>query len=217
MQTGSTKIGVAAVLAALAVAVGAGQASADAAGPAVYRNGYLPLGNPNASVVVAVTEDFACPACKEFESLSGSTLAKIVGDGRVAVRYRPIALIDRNWAAVTHTDYSARSANAAACVAQADPAKFLAFHNALFAAQPAEGTPGPSDAQLVNTAAQTGSTSPDTAVCILTERYKPYVEATTNTALNQIQGTPTVTVNGTPVDDPVPTNILAAIAKAEGH
>jgi protein-disulfide isomerase len=222
MKTGSTRgpgVGLAALGVTLSTALGLalGTGPASAAEPSAYHNGFLRLGNPNARVVVSITEDFACPACRAFETTSGPTLATLINDGKVAVEYRTIALIDRNWAAVTHTDYSARSATAAACVGQADPAKFLAFHHALFAAQPPEGSAGPTNAALADTATATGSTAPDVSACILTQRYRPYVDSTTDVALGQILGTPTIRVNGAQVDDPTPANILAAIERAEGH
>jgi protein-disulfide isomerase len=193
----------------------AATAAAAVAGPAAYHNGYLRLGNPNGKVVIQITEDFACPACGSFEAASGPTIAKLIGDGAVAVEYRPIALIDRNYSG--QTTYSARSAGAAACVADADVTKWLAFHTALFHAQPSEGTAGPTDQQLAQSAQQAGVTAPSAAGCITSGQYLQFANATTDTALTQIQGTPTILVNGTQLSDFTPDGILAAVAKAQAR
>jgi len=192
--------------------------AAAAAGPSVYHNGYLRLGNPNAKVVVSITEDFQCPICSEFEKATNPTIVKLIGEGKVGFDYRPIALLDQKYQGMT--TYSARSGAAAACVAESDIDKWMAFHSALFAQQPAEGSPGPTDDQLAATAKQVGITDPGVAQCITSEKYTQFVTGTTNTALKEIQGTPTIKVNGAQITDAVtgivsPADLLAAINKAQ--
>jgi protein-disulfide isomerase len=189
--------------------------AAQAAHPAAYQDGFLRLGNPNAKVVVRITEDFQCPICGQFEAAAGPTVTKLISDDKAAVEYRPIALIDRNWNG--QTTYSARSAAAAACVADTDLPKWQAFHAALFAAQPAEGSAGPSDDQLLQTAGHAGAAGPGLAQCVSSQKYLPFVNTTTDTALKQIKGTPTILVNGTQLTDFNPDSLLAAVAKAQAQ
>ena len=103
-------------------------------------------------VKIDVYEDFMCPVCAEFERTTGPVINQLVGAGKVTVVYHPIAILDRH----SSTQYSTRSAAVAA--AAADGHKFLEFHNALFARQPAENTPGLSDDQLLTIGRSVGLT-----------------------------------------------------------
>jgi protein-disulfide isomerase len=188
--------------------------AANAAGPAIYHDGYLHLGNPNAKVKLSITEDFACSACKAFEAGSGAYVGQLIAAGKVDAAYRPIALIDTNFQGVT--DYSARSAGAAACVAEGDVSKWYAFHTLLFDNQPAEGAPGGlPDSQLAQYAKQAGVDSPGVAQCITSDKYKQYVENINNQALKEIRATPTIKINGVQYAWSDPAGFQAAITKAE--
>ena len=72
-------------------------------------DGAIRFGNPYATTVISVVEDFQCPACKNFESISGSTLQQLADAGNVAVDYRPISILDRF---SNGTMYSTRAASA---------------------------------------------------------------------------------------------------------
>lgn len=226
-RTVAIQVGVGLVIVALIAAIGVSIAikkhnqnvanqkqAAAAAGPAIYQDGYLHLGNPNAKVKLSITEDFGCTACRAFEAGSGAYLGQLIAAGKVDAAYRPIALIDTNFQGAT--DYSARAAGAAACVAEGDVSKWYAFHTLLFDNQPEEGTPGGlSDAQLAQYAAQAGVTSPDVASCITSEKYKQFAEKTNTEALKEITATPTIKLNGAPYGWKDPADFQAAITKAE--
>ncbi len=199
-------------------AVNAAQAAA-AAGPSVLHDGYLRIGDPNAKVVVSVTEDFACPVCKEFETTSGQALVDFAAGHDVAVEYRTIALIDARFS--DSTDYSARSANASALIAENDLSKWEAWHRLMFERQPSqEGGPGLSNDELVATAAQAGISAPHVTEGINSFEYKGFVKATTDKALSQIGGTPNIRVNGREIQPPsgqvlvTPEQLTAAVARA---
>ncbi|MEU6565043.1 DsbA family protein [Nocardia nova] len=199
-------------------AVNATQAAA-AAGPSSMHDGYLRIGDPNAKVVVSVTEDFACPVCKAFETTSGRALNDLATRKGVAVEYRTIALIDRNFR--DSTDYSARAANASALIADNDLPKWTAWHATMFEHQPGpEGGPGLSDEELVATAQQAGISSPQVAEGIKSFKYKGFVKATTDTALAHGGATPTITVNGEQVQPRpqqvvTPDQLNAAVDRAQ--
>ncbi|WP_209205252.1 thioredoxin domain-containing protein [Rhodococcus sp. 1R11] len=175
-------------------------------------NGAIRFGNPDATTVVSVVEDFQCPACKAFESVSGSTLQQLADAGNVAVDYRPISILDRF---SNGTMYSTRAASASICVAENDRDSWMNWHNSMFAEQPAENGNGLPDDKLVEIATAAGADSPATASCITDGSYTDWVTSQTQTVIGEgINGTPSVRVNGTDVATPTPENILAAAAAA---
>lgn len=215
------QVAVAVVLIALIAVIGFNIASKNsddttavpAATPsAVTDDGAIRIGDADAAVVVTAVEDFQCPACKQFEAISGDTLSELVADGTVAVDYKPIAILDR----MSSTNYSTRAANASVCVADADISLWPAWHKAMFEQQPAEGGAGLTDDELVSLAAAAGVDSPDVASCITGGTYTDYVTDQTQKVLaDGVTGTPTVSVNGTVVSNPTPDGLRAAITAAQ--
>jgi protein-disulfide isomerase len=191
--------------------------SADAAVPANTAAGtdgtaFL-IGNPEAPTTVDVYEDYLCPACGQFEATTGDTLATMAENGIVQIRYRPIAILDR----LSADDYSTRSLNAAAVVADAaGPEAFRRFSEALFAEQPAENGPGLTDERLIELAAEAGATGDQVADDIRELRFEDWTKEVTDAASRAgISGTPTVLVDGEPVRDWSPEGLTAAIQAAQ--
>jgi protein-disulfide isomerase len=139
--------------------------------------------------VVDVFVDFQCPVCKSFEEQFGPQLEKAAEDGKITLAYHPIAILDRF---SQGTEYSSRSANAAVCVAESAPDKYLEFAQTLFDNQPPENTPGLDNAQLAEYAKQVGADK--AASCITDETYKKFGVA--QAKKHEVQGTPTVDING---------------------
>ena len=108
-------------------------------------------------VVVDMYEDFQCPICRQFESTDGATLKAWQQQGIVQLVYHPVAFLDQ----ASSTDYSTRSLMAAASVQDSSPTAFQAFHDLLYANQPAEGSAGLPDSQLADLAAQAGGHAGD--------------------------------------------------------
>lgn len=167
-------------------------------------------------VHVVLYEDFQCPACKTFEGSSGSYLDQQVSVGAIDVEYRPIAVLD----GLSSTDYSTRSANAAACVFEdSAAATFVDFHNALYANQPPEGGAGLSDDELTQIA-QTSGASDDVAPCISNGTFEDWsARATEAASKDGVFQTPTVRVNGEDVSGasggtPGMEDLMAAITQA---
>jgi len=160
-------------------------------------------------VRIQVYEDFMCPFCRTFEEQSGSTLSSLVDQGRVTVVYNTVAYLDR----ASTTQYSTRSASAAACAA--DGGKFLEYHNTLFAQQPAEGTAGLSDDQLISIGTGLGLPAGSFGQCVTSGKYKPWVNSITDAAsADRITGTPTIVVDGKVLPNPTPQTITAAVDAA---
>jgi protein-disulfide isomerase len=192
--------------------------SADAAVPAgTTEDGTaVPVGDSGAPVVVDVYEDFQCPACAQLESIAGPTFAQLVDDGRIVLRYRPIAFLDQ----ASTTDYSTRALNAAGVVLDAaGPDAFLSFHDALFAEQPPEGGAGLSDDRLAELAAEAGADGSAVEQDIRELRFEDWTAQVTDAASRAgVTGTPTVLVDGERLDPAQlsPEGIEAAVTAAAG-
>jgi protein-disulfide isomerase len=167
----------------------------------------------NGPVVVDVYEDYLCPACERFEQRYGNEMTQALNDGKITVRYHQIAILD------SRTDppgYSTRAANAALCSVPAGI--FPAYHKELFAQQPAEGSAGLSNDQLVAIGTGLGAQG-DFASCVTSGRNAAAVAAETEAAAsnpalqsNGSFGTPTVAIGGTKIDISDPNWLQDAIS-----
>lgn len=178
----------------------------DVAAPAgAGPSGAIVVGDPDAAKVVEVYVDYQCPYCQRWESEIGTALMERAlqpGSG-LAVRQYNMAFLGEANRSLDPPGASARAASAAACVLDGGgPEAFAAFNAAIFAA------PGGADAatrfdvaSLVALAGGQGA-SDGTLACIEEERYVPFVAATTQAAFARgVTGTPTVLVNGKPLQD----------------
>ncbi len=213
------------VTVAAVVAAGRDRSDGDSAVPAVAQRQAFP-GSPaegldetggivvggSGDVLLTVYEDFLCPACRQLEEVSGAYLGSLAEGSEATVEYRPIAILDRLSAG---SEYSTRSAAAAVCVAELDgPAAFAAYKDALFAAQPAEGGPGPDDEALARLAGSVGA-GDDTAACIQAGTYLDWVARSTAQAQQLgVSGTPTIWVDGVPTEARTPEELEDAVARA---
>lgn len=155
-------------------------------------------------VQIDIYEDFICPACGQFEQQTGGTLDQLVSEGKVTVVYHPVAFLDR----ASSTDYSTRSS--AASGAAAEGGKFREYAKALFAQQPAEGSAGLSDDQLIEIGRSVGL-GDAFAQAVRDGKYKPWTSHVTDEASGDgVTGTPTVRVAGKDVQ-PTTQAILAAV------
>jgi protein-disulfide isomerase len=197
---------VAVVLVAWAFMMFAGGSKAKVA--ATYTTavqGSVVVAGKQAANTVDVYEDFLCPICGRFEANFSGQLTQAINDGKVQVRYHPVAILNR---ATSPTGYSLRAASAAICAA--DAGFFPAYHKQLFADQPAEGSAGLTDQQLIDEATKAGATPPASFnQCVITGKYKLAVTNETSRAAKDASlrspgstgfGTPTVMVNGKKAD-----------------
>lgn len=166
------------------------------------------VGDPQAPVTLDVYEDFQCPACRQFERISGPTLDQMVREGTVRVVYHPVAFLDR----MSSTNYSSRASAAAGCAA--DAGVYPEFAKRLFVQQPPEGGDGLPPETLISIG-QTAGAGPDFAACVREDRYAGWTARLTDAASRAgIPGTPTVLVNDQPVEDLTPDGLRAAVAAA---
>lgn len=163
----------------------------------ITSNGAIRISKPGAKATVRVIADLQCPICKQFEAANGPTLTDEVNNGDVAVEYNIIAFLDQS---SNGTRYSSRGANAAYCVADADPSKFQPWLASMYQQQPEEGSDGLPDSQIVQITQAAGVTDPAVAKCITDDKFDGYVAKSTQGVLSSgINGTPTVFVNGTKI------------------
>jgi len=172
----------------------AGVASGTLVAPAgATDNGAVVIGKADAKVTVEIYSDFMCPYCGEFERANGADLAAAVDAGTAKLEIHPMAFLDAQSAG---TKYSTRSANAFVAIADTDPSLAWAFDRVLYANQPAEGSAGLTDAQLVAYAQQVGVPASVTDT-FAKQAFVPWVQKITNQAFDSgVTGTPTVKING---------------------
>lgn len=156
-----------------------------------------------APTTVDVYEDMLCPICQAFESEYGGDLTKAINDGKIQVRYHPVAILNR---ATKPAGYSQRGANAVLCAAESG--FFSAYHDKLYAEQPKEGSAGLTDQELIDKGNQVGA-PPAFAQCVTSGKHIRAVQVETQRAGGDVSlrgpgkdsfGTPTVVVNGKWVD-----------------
>jgi len=153
--------GVVVVVFALVLGIGyAVQSGRDTTGKAATVPGgvvdtyAVPVGKASAPVKLTVYEDFMCPFCGQFESESRGVLKKYIDAGDVRENYRVVSFLDDS----STTKYSTRAMNAFAAVLNSSgPVVAKKFHDLLYENQPAEGSAGLSDAQLLQYAVQAGA------------------------------------------------------------
>ncbi|MGY0005891.1 DsbA family protein [Micromonospora sp. I033] len=160
-------------------------------------------------VTVDLYEDYLCPACKQFQDTSGATVNQLISEEKIRVVFHPVAFLNR----FSTTEYSTRSSAAAGCAAQGG--KFKEFTDQLFARQPAEGSAGLSDDELIDIGAGVGLNRDDFGSCVRDGKYKGWTEHVTDDASKSgVTGTPTIRVNGKDVQDRSPEGIRAAVEAA---
>lgn len=192
---------VVALVVGITIAVLAQRDSGGTAGttpPGLTDDGSVRFGAADAPVTLQAVEDFQCPICQQFEKTNADLLTSYRDGDQVAVEYRPIAFLDR----MSSTDYSTRALNASMCVLEdAGKDSWLTYHQALYANQPAEGSAGLPDSDLLSMAHDAGASGRDVATCIKDRRYGDWAQQTTKAAFaDGVSGTPTLFVDGTKLD-----------------
>ena len=158
-------------------------------------------GRPDAPVTIDVYEDYLCPFCERFENRSGDDLGKALSDGKVKVNYHALNILDER---TVPPGYSTLAANAALCAVPAGI--WPAYHERLFAEQPAEGSAGLTAAKLTSIGTELGA-GPDFGSCVSANTNAAAITAATQAAASNpaLQtdgqfGTPTVAVGGKKID-----------------
>ncbi|MFS0885994.1 DsbA family protein [Aeromicrobium sp. 179-A 4D2 NHS] len=161
--------------------------------------------------LVEIFEDFLCPACGQFEQVSGAFLKQQAAAGAINLRFMPFSFLHNQ----STNDYSRRATNVAMCAVDADgPEAFWKLHALLYANQPSEGGAGPENAELIDLAEEAGVTGIDE--CVRTEKFVPWIDESKDTLADErkISGTPTVHINGKESEARTPDELAKAFADA---
>lgn len=153
-------------------------------------------------VVVTVYSDPICPWCAVFEQAAMPVLEELRESGEIVVDHRWINALDGY---SLGAEYSTRAASALYTVAEEAPDSFLSFSQALMANQPAENTTGLTDEEIADIAREAGV--PEDVVALLDEhRFAWWASQVSDAAREFYDGriaTPSVRLNGEPLDDAV--------------
>ncbi|WP_084212035.1 DsbA family protein [Pseudonocardia acaciae] len=188
---------------AIAMFRGGGSGTSTAGNYPVALEGAVVVAGKKAPNTVDVYEDLLCPICGRFESSYGGDLTKAINDGKIQVRYHPVAILNR---LTTPPGYSQRAANAVVCSAEAGV--FSAYHEKLYAEQPKERSAGYTDQQLIEMAQQVKAPA-SFAQCVTSSKHLRAVQVETQRAGGDASlrapgrdsfGTPTIMVNGKRAD-----------------
>jgi protein-disulfide isomerase len=140
--------------------------------------------------LIEIYEDFQCPVCGQFEGLQGDYIESLIQDKKATVVYHTLSFLGPE---------SVNAANAAAC--SADEGKFLQYHRALYANQPAENSGVWSNDVLTVLGQAAGITSKTFSSCVKNMEYQGWVSnAATAGAKANVNSTPTVFINGKEID-----------------
>jgi protein-disulfide isomerase len=150
------------------------------------------------SVHIVTYIDYQCPYCAHFENANLKQIKGWLDTGFATLEIRPLSFLDGRGSPNT---YSSRAANAALAVAKFAPNKFFAFNEVLFANQPAENTKGPSDDDLIKTAAQLGIKGAGFENAVKNKDFGKWIAAITSKSLSSpvVDSNPTVNLDGTPL------------------
>jgi protein-disulfide isomerase len=200
---GIVAVVVVAVAVTLWVVLGRGSSAQPVAAtyPVAVDGVVVVAGQPTAPVTVDVYEDFLCPFCERFETRNRDALTAALNEGRIKVNFHALNILD---ALTDPPGYSTLSANAALCAVPAGI--WPAYHERLFAEQPAEGSAGLTAAELVAFGAELGA-GPAFAQCVEANGNAAAITAATEAAATNpaLQtdgrfGTPTIAVGGRKID-----------------
>ena len=96
------------------------------------------------AMVVDVQFDYQCPYCGKLEQSYDKAFADLAASGDIVLRYHTRTFLDRFGGNLSST----MAGIAAACADVADSTKYAAYHNTIFANQPATEGDGYTDQQL---------------------------------------------------------------------
>jgi protein-disulfide isomerase len=166
--------------------------------PTVSSSGhFVEIGPKDAPHTVVIYEDFLCPYCGELERHTSKKLTALAEEGKVRVQYRPFVLL------AGISDYSERATSVFGVVLQTageGPAK--KFHDLVYADQPEETGPYPTDDELIALAVKAGADEAKVRDGVDHGTGTEWATAATNAAGNAgVSSTPTILLDGDPFQD----------------
>ncbi|RAG85635.1 DsbA family protein [Streptacidiphilus pinicola] len=163
-------------------------------------NTVIVYGDPNAKHTLDVYEDFRCPICDKLEKTDGPTIQQLADNGTYKIQYHLATFLDDNLGGTGSMD---ALEVAAAALNEGGPAMFKAFHDVLYANQPAETTDGFGNLNhLLDLAKKVpGLVTPQFTKEVQDRVFAPWAQKVTD-AFNAsgVQGTPTLKLDGKAVN-----------------
>ena len=145
--------------------------------------------NPEAvnKPVLAIFEDFQCPACGYVEKTNGAGIQKLATDGKVKLIWRPTTFLDPKF----KSDASRRATAAWGCAIDAN--KTVEYHDWIYANQPAKEGDGWTNDQLLQYGKDVGITGDlytTFETCVTSQKYAGWaVNSTTIFENSDAKGT----------------------------
>jgi protein-disulfide isomerase len=169
------------------------------------------FGRSGARVTIELYEDPACANCATFEQSAGPQLQQWTASSTATVKYYVVSYQDNQ----SPTKYSTRAAAAMYCAA--DAGRFREYHDLVMGDQPTPGS-DVTDDELIADAPRAGITGPAAdafAQCVKTKKYVDFVARISGQASRDgVLATPTVLVDGHPVQQVSLAGITAAVTAA---
>lgn len=165
-----------------------------------------PLNSNDSAPVLVIYEDYQCPICQTYEEQLGPVFSSLAASGQIRIEYRTRTFLDQNLerlnAAKGTAESSKRAAMAAVCADQVG--KFQEYHDAAYAAAPAQEGDGYTEQQLRTEIAEAaGITGDDLTTfqsCVDQNQAQTFVENVERAGMDAgVTATPTFQVNGNPV------------------
>jgi hypothetical protein len=151
------------------------------------------VGRADAKKGMVLFEDPQCPYCRDFEEVNGPLIAAELAAGELAVEYRMRSFLGPE---------SVRADNALALAAEVG--HFDELRQALFAAQPPEGTGGFTTEDLVRLGAEVGLIDAAFSEGVREARFEQWVRSQESRYLAEDpQGTPAAWLDGKLIDSRV--------------
>jgi protein-disulfide isomerase len=180
------------------------EAAATLAPVTVQGDGTVAMGKAGVTApVLDIYEDFQCPACRQLEEVSGATFKNLALEGKAKVVYHPITIFPQDMNKGITRANSVRAGAAARCVP--DGKQWVAYHDRIFKGQPAESSEGFTTDDLVSWGKDVGVSDPGFESCVTTQKYaQSHIAYSDKVNKEQnLQGTPTVKMNGKDMDNQV--------------
>ncbi|ROO87221.1 protein-disulfide isomerase [Actinocorallia herbida] len=167
--------------------------------PAHAQGTTVTYGSASAPRTLDLFEDFRCPVCKNLEQTQGTEMQALADEGKIKINYHFGTFLDRNLGG----EGSLAALAAAGAALDQSVAKFKAFHDALYAAQPEESSDAFADPDtLLEIAAKVpglrGSTFDRQVRDGVFRPWASQVSAAFDSS--GVQGTPTALLDGTELD-----------------
>lgn len=146
-------------------------------------------GVPNIEIYL----DYDCPHCKGFEDLSSQYIHSILNEGKATVEYKPIVVIGSN--------LSISGGNAAACVAEYAPHRFMDLHTKLFELN---GQQNASISKTVKSLNIEGAAGEQVQECVSSKVFSKWLDKASEESISKtgadgkpvVEGTPTILIDG---------------------